>query len=490
MLNLFEVLRQRAASQPKHPAIVGPAAESTLSYAELCAEVETMAGQLRGAGLRAGDAVALHYPSGRDYIILTYALWRAGACVVPIAIELAADEKEQLCRQIHLAAVVTPQKSAAVFEPVRAGDATPLRPGMLWLPVRTFRAQPEAFASLNPAFLRFTSGTTGSSKGVVLSHQTIHERICAANDVLHIGPEDRVIWLLSMSYHFAVSIVSYLSFGATIVLAKNHFGATLVTTTIEHAGTLIYGSPLHYELMASEPSGRMLPSLRLAVSTTTKLPAVTAQTFHQRFGLPLTEAYGIIEIGLPCINVAGQLAHAGSVGRVLPAYDVQLRDIGLPDGVREIWLRGPGMLDAYYEPWCQRAQITEDGWLWTGDLGVVDGEGYVFIRGRSKEMISIGGMKFFPQEVEVVLREHPLVQDAQVYGEPHARMGEQAAAQVVARPGATLTEAELQAYCSARLAAFKVPVRIDFVDKLSTTASGKVLRRAGAVSTQSTGARS
>src|SRR5207244_3273993 len=141
--------------------------------------------------------------------------------------------------------------------------------------------------------IRFTSGTTGSAKGVVLSHETIRDRIDAANEVLDIGPDDRVIWLLSMSYHFAVSIVAYLTFGAGVVLPGNHLAAGILDAAKRHRATLIYGSPVHYRLLASGDGGP-IPGLRLAVSTTTSLDNNTAVRFRQRFGLPVTQALGII----------------------------------------------------------------------------------------------------------------------------------------------------------------------------------------------------
>ena len=132
----------------------------------------------------------------------------------------------------------------------------------------------------------------------MLSHETIFDRIHAANEVLKIGPDDSVVWLLSMSYHFTVSIVAYLSFGAGIVLCPNYFGKTIVEAANWHGATLIYGSPVHFRMMAHETSGLPL-HLRLAISTTTALTKEIEQAFYQRFGIPLSQAYGIIEIGLP-----------------------------------------------------------------------------------------------------------------------------------------------------------------------------------------------
>ena len=159
------------------------------------------------------------------------------------------------------------------------------------------RDPPAALRSINCAFIRFTSGTTAKSKGVILSHETIDERIRAANQVLRVGPADRIVWVLSMSYHFAVSIVAYLSFGATIVLPPNIFASGIIETANEHCATMLYASPTHYQWMAEFDQVEAVPSLRLAVSTTAPLCAKTARRFHSRFQLPLAQRRGSLKPG-------------------------------------------------------------------------------------------------------------------------------------------------------------------------------------------------
>jgi len=477
-MNLMDVFRERAAVQPDHVAIMGPKDDTLLTYAGLLEAIEAAAQELRRAGLLPGQCVGLLYPSGSEYIIWNYAIWSCGGCVVPIAVELVAEERTRIIREISLAAVVCRTRDLASFKNCHGATAQGLGNGALWAPVQQTVEHPADFSAVNAAFLRFTSGTTGTSKGVVLSHETIFDRIYAANQVLNISPEDRVIWLLSMAHHFAVSIVAYLSFGAAIVLCRNHFAATIIKTTAEHQGTLIYGSPMHYEMMAHDQSDVMLPCLRLAISTTTALARETADQFASRFGIPLTQAFGIIEIGLPSINMEQQPEKAASVGKLLPAYQLRLDDVGLGDDLRAIKLRGKGFFDAYYNPWKTRAEVTEDGWFATGDLGSLDEDGYLWIRGRQKELINVAGMKFFPQELEAILESHPGVQEACVYPHRHERMGELPCAQVVLGPDCTIPPSveELQQHCGRSVAPYKVPVRIVFVDELLKTASGKIIR--------------
>jgi long-chain acyl-CoA synthetase len=481
-LNMYQVFSERVAMQPDHPAIYGPLENQLMSYRELKERIDGIADRLRASGVGPGQCIGLHYPSGEDYIVLTYAIWACGACAVPIAMELMPEEKLRVLHHIRIEFVISDASTEAIFEPLRLGADVELDARARLVPMRREREHPARFMALNPAFLRFTSGTTSTSKGVVLSHETIHDRIHAANDVLKIGPQDNVVWLLSMSYHFTVSIVAYLTFGAGIILSGAYFGKIIVQACRRHDATVIYGSPTHFRLMAHETSGLPLPGLRLAISTTTALTPEIAQAFDRRFGIPLTQAYGIIEIGLPFICTERQMDKLGSVGKLLPAYQMRLLDHGDDADARGIQVRGKGMLDAYYDPWRERAELlTEDGWFDTGDLGRLDEDGFLYIVGRSKEMISVAGMKFFPQELETVLESHPAVKEACVFPAPHEQTGEVAHARVVLREATASPDTvsqELIAYCAAHLASYKVPERILPMSELPRTASGKLIRRA------------
>ena len=485
-LNLAEVFHRRADEQPDHPVVLGPLEDARTTYGDLQRDIRHLAATLKTAGLDKGMNIGLHYPSGADYIALTYAIWDIGAAATPIPVELADEEKQRILHHIAIDAVISSVRISDVFAPFDSGEAIVLTEQASLFPVKALRDPPPELGGLNPAFIRFTSGTTGNAKGVILSHETISERIQAANQGLHIGPDDRIVWLLSMAYHFAVSIVAYLSFGATIILPRNAFGVSMLKAATRHRATMIYGAPTHYELMTHDRSGQSLPQLRLAIATTSRLLPELADTFYQRFGLPLNETYGIIEIGLPAVNLDQPREKRGSVGKLLPADDIKL--VPQPgEGAGEILLNGPGLLDAYYDPWQPRTVILKqhDGWLATGDLGVMDDAGFLTIVGRSKEMISVAGMKFFPQEVEAVLERHPAVQAACVFGIKAPRLGEAPMAHLVPVNGTDpsneaepANETELKEYCNQHLADYKIPIRFQWVQSLAHTASGKLIRNA------------
>jgi long-chain acyl-CoA synthetase len=480
-MNLDDLFRESVRRQPDHAAVCGPKSDDRWSYRDLDRAIDAAAGRLQAAGVRPGHCVGLHVPSGVSYIVCTYAAWRCGACVVPMPTELTSVEKADIAARIALDALITDRRQGAAGRtqglPIPAASgAAPVAPDIDAVLVHAGRDHPAGFRDIDSAFIRFTSGTTGASKGVVLSHTTIAERVRAANDVLSVGPGDRVVWVLSMAYHFAVTIVGYLSVGATIVLPSNTFAGGIFDAASRYGATMIYGSPVHYAWLAAYDDAVPLSDLRLAVSTTAALDRRTADGFRARYGLPVTQALGIIEVGLPFINTAAA-ERPLSVGRLLPAYRLRMVDVGLGGDVKEIHLSGPGFLDAYYHPWQPRAAVMPDGWFRTGDVGTLDADGFLTLRGRTTDVISVLGKKFFPQEVEAVLAVHPGVAAAGVFARPDGRFGEVPHARVVPR-GNGPTEAELINFCRERLAEFKVPHRIIFVAALPRTASGKLLHRA------------
>ena len=352
----------------------------------------------------------------------------------------------------------------------------------LFIQAREAKRQPESgYYSINPAFIRFSSGTTGDSKGVVLSHEGIIDRTDAADKGLAITPDDSILWVLSMSFHFVVTILLFLRRAATIILCNRRFPESLIDGVLRHNGTFIYASPFHYSVLArsGQLTGASLKNIRMAVSTAMKLSDAIASEFQSKFGFDLSEAYGIIEVGLPFIRFRRERDKIGSVGRPLPDYDIELRNMDA-SGTGEIWLRGKGMLDAYFSPWKGQNEILRNGWFKTGDIGRMDEDGFLFIAGRDRDVINFLGMKIFAQEVEMVLNQHPMVKESLVSGSAHPQYGHIPVARVVLKRDAlndTITD-DLRKFCYARLASYKVPKDFKVMDHLPKTASGKLKRPA------------
>ena len=448
----------------------------TTSYGDLDAWTAAAAAAL---GDCQGRRVGLSCPNGLAHIVWSLALLRAGAVLIPVAPELTGPEQVELAATTSLHAVLA---AGGHDWPHPARGARPLAAAGLTATWHDLDSPPPTFdeselARLNPALVRFSSGTTGRRKGVVLSHETLLARLTAANAGLGIGPGDRIIWMLPMAHHFAVSLLLYLSHGAATVLPPSHLGEDVVAALQAHRGTVLYAAPFHHAQLAGAPGAGPVPSLRLAVSTAAPLPAATAEAFRQTFGLPLRQALGIIECGLPLLNTAWPEKTA-SVGTAQPNFELELRnesDHPVAEGeTGELCLRGPGFADAYLSPWTPREQLLQDGWFRTGDLARRDAEGAVWLLGRRHSVINVGGMKCFPEEIEACLQSHPGVCEARVAGMPHPGFGQVPAAEIVARdPAAPPSLRELGEHCRAQLSAHKVPVRFLLVEALAKTASGK-----------------
>jgi long-chain acyl-CoA synthetase len=446
-MNIVEEISHRAV--PHAIALISDG--QALTYKELLGRVDAAA---RPIAASKAARIGLDCPNGIAHVVLALAIVRAGKCLVPIAGELPLPERERLIRETGVGACV--DSSGALRD----------------IPIdrESLSFDEDEVELLNPAFIRFSSGTTGTSKGIVISHRRLLERVTAANRGLGITSEDRVVWILPMAHHFAVSIMLYLLHGATTVIVTSHLAEDVLAAARAHGGTVLYGAPFHHAALAAEGSGLGWPTLRLAVSTAAALPLRTAEAFLQRFGLPLAQGFGVIEVGLPLLNVDAAREKPDSVGKPLPDYEVELRD-------GEIFVRGPGMLDAYLRPWRPAKKVLVDGWFATGDLARRDPDGHIFLEGRRHSVINVAGLKCFPEEIEAVLLTVPGVKYARVSPKPHPRVGAVPVAEIVpTNPAAPPAMAVLEAQCRASLARFKVPVEFQMVPSLPVTASGKIKR--------------
>jgi acyl-coenzyme A synthetase/AMP-(fatty) acid ligase len=328
--------------------------------------------------------------------------------------------------------------------------------------------------------LRFTSGTTGAAKGVILTHQGVLERTRAANQGLGLTNQDRVLWVLPMSYHFFATILLYLEVGSTIVVGPDYLAGSILDAAWQHEASFLYITPMHVRMLTAENSGRALPpTLKRVMSVSSRLHPQSARDFCARYGVPVAQGYGIIEVGLPLMNLQDATDHPEAVGRPLPGFEVAILDEQLKPVAAgqtgQLALRGPGMFAGYLHPRKRREEVLHDGWFLSGDLAHRDDAGRVVIDGRLKTVIDVAGHKVFPEEVAAVLDQHPAVLRSRVTTRPHPQLGEAVHAEVQLRDGSSQTVTEdILAFCRRRLSSHKVPTSIELVAELNLTSSGKV----------------
>ena len=280
-----------------------------------------------------------------------------------------------------------------------------------------------------------------------------------------------------MSFHFVVTILLFLRRGATIIVCGEDFPDSVAEAVGRTQPTFIYASPFHYDSLASMNvvAKKAFGGVRLAISTAMALSPNTAKRFFNVFGILPSQAYGIIEVGLVSVNTSQDFSKVHSVGKVSPDYQFKLADIN-NDGTGRILLKGKGMFDAYLHPLRKAGKILKNGWFDTGDIGRLDQDGYLYIAGRTKNIINFCGMKVFPEEVEVVLNRYPQVRDSRVYGVEHAQYGQLVYADIVSEVK-TIDIESLRLFCYRELTKYKVPKYFQVVFSLPKTKSGKTKRK-------------
>jgi long-chain acyl-CoA synthetase len=457
-----EILRQ-AMARADHPAVVEGGADGevvrTVFYREVAEAV------VRGQGLRRvcpGDRCGLVASQGADFILQGLEVMASGGCLFPISSRIEGATLESLVRRVKLHHVVRDGAWESMAQPGNVdgqGD--------------------EAFRALRPAFIRFTSGTTHTNKGVIVGHAAVVERIAAANRGLGIGGHDRVLWLLPMAHHWVVSILLYMAHGATVLVPRGDAASALALARKQKA-TVMYAAPQDFALLAEAAEEPLEVQPRLAVSTASGLNRALWDRVSERLGVTLVQALGMIEVGLPAMNLKSAVEKPLSVGRALPDYRIWLRDdhgqavSGWGAGRSgEVMVEGPGMFAAYMDPWLPAVP----GAFATGDQGYFDEDGDLFMVGRRKNRIFTGGMKFFCEEVEQAVQMHPGVAACRVLPREDALLGEVPVAEIEWREAATaLSREEWSAFLKVALPPHMIPVEYRSVEIIPRTYTGKVKR--------------
>jgi len=475
-LQVFKFLEEAAAKWENKTAIIenGKAVSFNGLHASafrLCIAIEAVA-DLSGRG------IILVCRNGSRFVSGLFACTKAGMVVMPVLLGTRSSEIEMLMSESSINALLTEKDNQLSFlfpyEKHRVAEEFDL----YIFPKAESKNIEKEFPGA--AFIRPSSGTTGASKGVVISHQSVYERTEAANEGLMLNENSRVLWVMPMAFHFVVSVILYVRYGTSMIICDDFAAESIVGMANRFKATHLYASPLHFRLLASEKREMKFETLQTAISTSAQLESSVGQTFFEKYGISASQAYGIIEIGLPFINNERDNKRHESIGKVSPAYLSAILDENMnevPAGVEGLFaIKGPGMFSGYLWPMKKISEVLVNDWFLTGDIAKKDNEGFVFICGRSKSMINVSGNKVFPEEVEALLKLHPLVDDARVYGGSHPITGEIVEAEIVVKPSAEKNAEEIISFCREKLLSYKVPQRIFFVEEIRKTRTGKVSR--------------
>ncbi len=492
--SIGDVLEAHARAAPEAPLLIAPEANRTLTYGDLARQTERLAHFLAARGVQPGETVALYLHNGYQTVVLFLAAMSAGYVIAPLNLLSQKSQLAWVAGHSEARVIFTCAAHAEALTQAMAGMSN--TPEMIVIDVDAadvfgtttsapaFRPRHAARAT-DPALLMYTSGTTGTPKGVVLSHANLLAGARAVAQWHALGPNDRVLSSLPL-YHINGQVIATLApfvSGGSIV-APHRFSVSQWWPLVEaHQCTWINMVPtiIAYLLNAAGPEARAFSSLRFGRSASAPLPPEHHKAFERQFGVPIIEGMGMTECastvfcnphdvrrrygstGLPCgVDVAvmgadGQMLETGETG--------------------EIVLRGPNVMQGYFKAPEKTAEaIDASGWLRTGDLGYRDADGFYFVTGRLKELIIKGGENIAPREIDEVLLRHPSVLEAAAFAIPHANYGQDIAVAIIPKPGATMNETELRAWCIDELGAFKTPSQWHAVDDLPKGPSGKVQR--------------
>jgi acyl-CoA synthetase (AMP-forming)/AMP-acid ligase II len=469
-LTLTEHVLGGAAARGDHPAFIDGASGDVTTYAELADQVDAVAALLQSRGIVKGSVVGLVGPNSAEWAIAYHGILRAGAIVTPMNPLLTDKEIERQVRDSGAGLVIDDA----------AGLVSEAEPG----------ARPDE-VDVDPAelaVLPYSSGTTGLMKGVMLTHRNLVANIEQAWSSMPVGPDDTLVGVLPFFHIYGQTVVLNLGLakGSTIVNMPRFDLDQLLEIVERHGVTWLHVAPPVILALATAPQveGRDFSRLKLVISGAAPLDAELSGRAEARIGAPIRQGYGMTE--LSPVSHKSRLARVeetppGSVGALIPNTDARLVDPetgeDVPEGEEgEIWIRGPQVMRGYLNnPAATKETLTDDGWLRTGDIGRVDENGFFFIVDRLKELIKYKGYQVPPAELEAVLVSHPKVKDAGVIG-MRMEEGEEAPLGCVVTDGEVEAE-ELLDYVAERVAPYKKLRRIEFVEEIPKSASGKILRR-------------
>jgi long-chain acyl-CoA synthetase len=477
---------------PDKPAIIFE--DRKISYRQLNASANQLANAMLAKGIQKGDRVALYLPNIPEFAIVYIAAQKIGAIAVSVNSMLKTDELKFILNDSGTSALFTveellPNIDLQLYPSLKhvivcegKGNGYALLSDWMAPGNDTFRTL--NMAPDDPASLLYTSGTTGFPKGATLTHRNVVSNMWTTAHHSGFRPDDRLALFLPLFHVFGQDFIMNGAFTAcaTLVLFRR-FVPDLVLKTVEQEGiTMFFSVPTIYiSLLNMDLSPFNLSTIRYDFSAAATMPKEISIQWTDRFHRRVYEGYGLTECSpFACYNHDFQHKF-GSIGT--PVENTEVRILNEDDQEvepgqwGEICIRGPGVMKGYWNRPVESEKALRSGWLHTGDTGLVDDQGYVYIVDRVKDMINVSGFKVWPAEVEQHLYKHSDIKELAVYGVPHPVKGEIVRAAIVLKPDAVATEDDIKDFCRKNLANYKIPETIEFVDELPKSPTGKLLKR-------------
>ena len=507
--SVAQVLEERAREHPDRAFLVF--GDRRLTYQQVNARSSALAAALHELGIEPGDRIALDLPNWPEFVLSMFAAAKLGAVIVPLNPRYTVPELQYMLRHSEATVVVCAETFNGVdylqlFENfltalpdlqylVTVGEED------LWYDDRIYQFEDLESSGegrklpaidVDPAVdtfaILYTSGTMGKPKGVALTHDNLLGTAAATADSLQLTSDDIVFGVATVFHVFGLGpgVLGTLLAGAGLVLQEQFDPAAALDLIERHRVTVHYGVPTVYitEMRENESAKRDLSSLRAGIVAGAPIGDEMVRRIRAELCPNLCVAYSLTEtastVAMTRVDDPDDKA-VFTVGRPLPGVELRILDLDgtiLPEeSLGEIAIRGRGVMKGYYRQPGETAQsFDEDGYFLTGDLGMIDEEGYLHIVGRRKELIIRGGFNVYPREVEDRLHAHPGVLDVTVVGLPHEVLGEQVCACILPVEGAIITGEEIKDWCRGALADYKVPDLVRFFDSFPLTGSGKVRR--------------
>jgi long-chain acyl-CoA synthetase len=491
MTNIRELLKQRVSVAPDKVFLISEADKRQFTYREFAAAMNRTAQLLAATGVRKGDVVSLLLPNSVEYVIAYFACWQIGALAGPINSLLKAQEIEYVISNSEAKALLVNSECLPIINQLQNTPQAVItfdnEAAATSSASETETPSPE-ISSEDEAIIIYTSGTTGKPKGCLLTHGNVIANARQISSWLGFTEADRLLTMMPLFHMNAVSVTTMSALyagGSTVVSQK--FSASRFWQIISDYQITSFGSVATMLSMLlttypdGVPAGLNTKQLRFAMCGSAPVPAEVLRRFEETFNCLVIEGYGLSESTCrSTFNPPDERRRPGScgvpIGNEMRVVDDDDREV--PDGeLGEIVLRGENILKGYYKNDLANANAFRNGWFHTGDIGYRDMDGFYYIVDRKSDMIIRGGENIYPREIDEVLYQHPDVAAAAVVGVPDEFYGEEVAAVVVLKDGAQTSEQEVIDYCKARLADFKCPKTVRFIDDIPKGPTGKLLKR-------------